>query len=145
EGGEVVQEMGTLEDIGDPGGPGAAPGRLVERGELAPAYDDPPLARQHQATERVQQRGLAGARSAPQCDPLARHHRDADVLQRHDARGALAECDRHALAPDQRALDRGGCRRGRAQAITRPSRISITRCARSATRSEWVMSRTVLP
>jgi DNA-binding response OmpR family regulator len=91
----------------------------------------------------VQQRRLARSRATPEGEPLAGVHRQIDLVEGGHARLALPIGHGDALAGDQRrrSLDRAS----RAHAATLPSRISITRSARAATRSECVTTTTVLP
>jgi hypothetical protein len=65
-------------------------------------------------------------------------------MERAYTRLAVAIVDGDAVACDQRGRRLDDAGRGAAHDATFPSRISITRSARAATRSEWVTSTTVL-
>src|SRR4029077_20442479 len=110
---------------------GAASGR-VERRELLALPEHRSGRRLDEAAERVQKRGLPGARAAQERDALALLDREVHVRQRFHGRLPPTVGDRHAAAYDERHT-------------ATPSRSSTTRSAASETRCECVTITTVLP
>src|SRR5205823_11130298 len=132
---EGRQQLAALEDVGDPLGPVAELGDLLDRKERLTAPARAAAGGGHQPAEHVQERGLAGARRAPERDRLADVEGEADAVEGAHLRAARRVRHHHRLELQQPV----------AHTTLLPSRISITRSAESATAFECVTTTTVTP
>src|SRR5262245_35371200 len=103
------------------------------RGDVLVGHHDAAGIRHFQPGDDAQQRGLAGARRAQECDQLAGAHIQAHALQGGERAKALAHVgngDAHTFSPSRRASARGRSRATLMTSVTRASKVSTEATAK---------------